>query len=257
MGGLEMTWLKLDDQFHRHEKIAPLSDRAFRLHVTVLLECSAKLTDGKLPERLLQFLPRAPRGKTLSRVVDELLGSGVWERIGTDIVVHDFLDWNPSAAKVSELREKRSAAGRSGGKRSASKRQANAKQLLEQTGSKPEAKPNPVPVPVPTTSKEAVVVATTADSSGRPIPRKPVFPEMVKRETYQPSDRMVSWAQGLGLGSGELDSVMRDLLDKHGLRPHTLDWWDVRWMRFAETVAQQKTGKTGETMTIPSGIEVS
>lgn len=144
-----MTWLKLDDGFARHRKIAPLSDRAFRLHVTVMLECASQLTDGKMPKNLIDTLPKAPRGRALKSTIIELMESGVWEDCGEEVLVHDYLDFNPSAEEAKQLKDKRAAAGRAGGKQSGSKRQAKSKQVLEQSGSKTEAESNPVPVPVP------------------------------------------------------------------------------------------------------------
>ena len=86
---------------------------------------------------------------------------------------------------------------------------------------------------------------TRLDLAGRPLPRKPLFPEMVQREAYQPSQVMLDYGRGLGLADTDLDGVLRDLRDKHGLRPHTLDWWDERWLRFAD---HAKTGNSSRSV---------
>jgi hypothetical protein len=139
-----VTWLRLDDQIHRHEKIAPLSDRAWRLHVTAMLECCARLTDGKIARDMPVTWPAAPRGKALSKTIAELESKGLWELNDYGWMVHDFLDWNPSAEQVRETRKVRASAGQKGGKV-----KAKQKQTLKQNGSKTEAKLCPVPVPVP------------------------------------------------------------------------------------------------------------
>lgn len=47
-----MAWLRLDDRFCRHPKIAPLSDRHFRLWVGVLLWCAESRNEGRFtPEQ--------------------------------------------------------------------------------------------------------------------------------------------------------------------------------------------------------------
>lgn len=162
-----MTWLRLDDQFHRHRKVAPLSDAAFRLHVTALLECSNQLTDGRLDCVMVPILPRAPTGKALRNVTDELVRAGLWHLDGETWILHDFLDWNPSADEVRIKRETRANAGRIGGQQSGksrSKPEAIASPLLKQTPSKTEPKTNPVPVPVP------IPLGSKADGG---IPRPP------------------------------------------------------------------------------------
>lgn len=98
--------------------------------------------------------------------------------------------------------------------------------------------PAPAPVPDPVRSPEGDPgeerPPTQVDLAGRPLPRKPLLPEMVQRDAYQPSQRMLDYGRGMGLADTDLDGVLCDLRDKHGLRPHTLDWWDERWLRFAE-----------------------
>jgi hypothetical protein len=120
-------WVKLDDGFADHAKIDPLSHGAFRLHVAGLLWCGRTGSDGRItrdrPGRIM------PGFKTA--FVDELVDAGIWhqnehhcercEQPGDDAyIVHDFLDYNPTAAKVKAERQaaadrmkKRRAAARS------------------------------------------------------------------------------------------------------------------------------------------------
>ena len=44
-----MPFLNLDDNFAEHPKIHPLTDGAFRLHVSAMCYCARLKTDGKLP----------------------------------------------------------------------------------------------------------------------------------------------------------------------------------------------------------------
>ena len=107
-----MVWVKLDDRFAEHPKILALSDKAFRLHVAALCWCGRHLSDGVIPKNAHTQL-----GGTAS-TVRELLHAGLWVKSETGHVIHDYLKFNPTAAKVEKLRRERSDAGKMGaGKR--------------------------------------------------------------------------------------------------------------------------------------------
>lgn len=88
-----MTWVKLDDRFCDHPKIAGLSDRAFRAQVAALCYSAGVLSDGRIPQAVgVRIAGRATR---------ELEAKGVWQRIGQEgWQLHDFLDYQPSREKV-------------------------------------------------------------------------------------------------------------------------------------------------------------
>jgi len=100
-----VVWVKLDDGFPEHPKVAGLSDDAFRTHVEFLCYCARRLTDGLIPKRLAES----------QAACQELLDAGVWDR-GEDgsVWVHDYLDMNPSKKTVLHLRKVRSEAGQRG-----------------------------------------------------------------------------------------------------------------------------------------------
>lgn len=83
-----MPWLRLDDKFAQHPKVAELSDRAFRAHVATMLYCSEYVTKGKIPRAALRLT-----GAT-EKVIEELVQAGVWEREGDALEVHDFEIYN-------------------------------------------------------------------------------------------------------------------------------------------------------------------
>jgi hypothetical protein len=97
-------WLRLDDAFGDHPKIAGLSDRAFRAHVLGLLYCARQVSDGFVPTAL------APKGRTLA----ELTTAGLWTAVRRGFTIHDWLDWNPSRAEVDSKRHAKSMAGAKG-----------------------------------------------------------------------------------------------------------------------------------------------
>lgn len=118
-----MPWANLDDAFPSHPKALPLSDAAFRLHVSGICYAAKHKTDGVIHGDAVALL--APRFK--KAVLDELLRRALWHDLGdgcgTDTcpigvpesyVIHDFLEWNQSREQVEAIRERKRAAGRKG-----------------------------------------------------------------------------------------------------------------------------------------------
>jgi hypothetical protein len=100
------TWVRLDDAFPDHPKILGLSDAAFRLEVTAICYAHRNLTDGWIPEA---FPP--PR---LARSVPALVDARLWVPNGSGWGLNDYLDWQTSKARIEQIREQRSQAGRRG-----------------------------------------------------------------------------------------------------------------------------------------------
>lgn len=98
-----MPWVKIDDRFPSHRKIALLSDRAFRLHVSAICWCSENLTDGRITDRELKLIAHI-RG--LKATAKQLEDAGLWDRTDDGWVIHDFLDYNPSRTQVLAERKK-------------------------------------------------------------------------------------------------------------------------------------------------------
>lgn len=98
-----MTWVKIDDQMPRHPKTWRLSDGAFRLHIAGLCHAAAYATDGHIDEAYLHSLTPTPRRARAH--ADELVSAGVWEKVPTGFCVHDYLDYQLSAAQVEAQRK--------------------------------------------------------------------------------------------------------------------------------------------------------
>lgn len=101
-----MPWVRLDDRFPTHRKVALLSDRAFRLYVSGLCWASENLTEGVVLDRELTLLARVRNTKAAAK---ELEAAGLWDRIHDGWQIHDFLDYNPDRAKVKADREANAA----------------------------------------------------------------------------------------------------------------------------------------------------
>lgn len=101
-----MPWVRLDDRFPTHRKVALLSDRAFRLHVSALCWASENLTEGAILDRELAVIARVRGAKTAAK---ELEAAGLWDRIADGWVIHDYLEYNPDRAKVKAARDANAA----------------------------------------------------------------------------------------------------------------------------------------------------
>jgi hypothetical protein len=98
-----MPWVKLDDRFPSHRKVALLSDRAFRLHVSAICWCAENLTDGSIGDR---ELPLVAHIRGIKATAKELQEAGVWDRTDDGWMIHDYLDYNPSREQVLLERKK-------------------------------------------------------------------------------------------------------------------------------------------------------
>jgi hypothetical protein len=157
-----MTWAKLDDRFPDHEKIAPLSNSAFRLHVTALCFAAAQLTDGVLVDGALRRIGWA--STDLAADVQELVAAQLWETHAQGYVIHDFLEYNPSRAEVEAHRQQVSAERSKAGKAGMASRWHNKNNKTITNGiTNAYQNDNPGPGPVPVVnnvknnSKEEVV----------------------------------------------------------------------------------------------------
>jgi hypothetical protein len=136
-----MVWFKVDDNFHSHPKTLMAGKAAVGVWVCLGSWSSQHGTNGVVPTTVaLSFGGR----HQLRALVDV----GLLEVTDDGYLLHDFLDYNPAAERVAEVKQARAQAGSKGG----SKRQANARANAERDVSKPQAESNPVPEPVPITS---------------------------------------------------------------------------------------------------------
>lgn len=98
-----MPWVKLDDRFPSHRKIALLSDRAFRLHVSAMCWCAENLTDGHIGDRELALVTRVRGVKATAQQLED---AGLWDRTEDGWEIHDYLEYNPSREQVLIERKK-------------------------------------------------------------------------------------------------------------------------------------------------------
>jgi len=170
-----MGWVRIDDSFAQHPKVAGAGPLAMALQIAGICYCNQNLTDGFIPwavaHRLLswEFLgPQEEKGRkrfqiavtsgmcgddvTSEFVIRLLLEAGMWHEVDGGYVIHDYLDYQPSREQVLAEREQKQEAGRKGGLASARARaqaggqapakasaqaraQAKANQVLKQNSS--------------------------------------------------------------------------------------------------------------------------
>ena len=181
-----MTWVRLDENFAEHPKVARAGPLGIAMHVAALCYCNRHLTDGFIPKEIVRTLldftglgMRMWDGDMVggghdaewSLVVDDLVEAGLWEPVDDGWVIHDYHDYQPSKEHVQAVRKERQAAGRKSGesrrlKQSASNSEANDEQSVQQSASKGQTKAEPVPVPVTEVSTSSL----RSDDAGASIP---------------------------------------------------------------------------------------
>lgn len=113
-----MPWAKLDDRMHRRRKIRGLSDAAWRLYVSVILDCCAEQSDGEIEGwTLRELLPHHHEEHVRELISRGLLhdapgcdsptclGSQGLPVAGDLFVVHDFAQWQISANGWSAMKD--------------------------------------------------------------------------------------------------------------------------------------------------------
>lgn len=104
-----MTWTKLDDGFHGHPKIRRAwRDRtALGLYVLAVNHATCYELDGRISPEFVE--DQVPDQSERDRAVTVLIECGLWEPNGEGWVIHDFLKYQPSRAKLREGRERDAA----------------------------------------------------------------------------------------------------------------------------------------------------
>jgi hypothetical protein len=134
-----MSWLRLDDDMLDHPKwIRALRDggaEALLVWTRLSLWCSKHLTDGRIPGDTVAEVARLERSKTRARALQALVEHGLCTRhVDGAIVIHGYLERNPSKADTIAERERRAK----------SQRDYTLRKKL--TGQQPIALPGPDPV---------------------------------------------------------------------------------------------------------------
>ena len=163
-----MAWVRLDDEFDEHPKIARVGPFGAWLQVQALCYCNRNLTDGFVPLAIAEAFMRrgivrideAGRRWTLGetcgmhgRDVQEadwaavLVEAGMWEVVPGGYRIHDYKDYQPSKARVIAARKAWNA------------RQKQHREKVSRRDSRV-SHASPVPVPVPESKEETLSFAS-------------------------------------------------------------------------------------------------
>jgi len=119
-----MSWLRIDDIFEDHAKVAPLSDAAHRMWMRVACWCKKPEnahSAGFVPAELLPIVSRLPAAKA-RKLAAELVASkggglfenGLWEARDGGWQFHDWDNYQPPERPPSDVHAAKSAAGKKG-----------------------------------------------------------------------------------------------------------------------------------------------
>ena len=108
-----MAWVRIDDAFPGHPKVASIcvAKRPFavQLHINALCWSNAYLTDGRIPIEHVHVLgsdiPIASPTTAPLEIAEVLVAAGMWERDGNSFRIHDFHDFQPSRRQVEARRK--------------------------------------------------------------------------------------------------------------------------------------------------------
>lgn len=125
----EMPWIRIDDHFNEHPKLAGVGPLGWAMWLAGLAYCNRNLTNGFIPWAVAKTLvsweflePKSNGGSnavtnvavtsgmsgddvTAQYVIDRLVWWGVWENGEEGYWVHDYLDYQPSRDQVQKERK--------------------------------------------------------------------------------------------------------------------------------------------------------
>lgn len=94
-------WVRFENTTPDSVKVASVSDRAHRLWFNAICYCSRAQSDGFVPAQLVLGLSVTATKATVSELVD----AGLLEPVERGYQVHDYLDHNPSRARITEMKQ--------------------------------------------------------------------------------------------------------------------------------------------------------
>lgn len=175
-----MAWVKIDDHFDEHPKLAKVGPIGWGVWLAGLAYSNRNRTDGFIPHAIAEGIGgrwrvRRPGADGIEEVWrlglscgdnDEDLDSDfvaallveaeLWETVDGGYQIHDYADYQPTREDADDLSAKRAEAGSRGGrakrKQTDSKLLSNMDAKADQVAGKSEAKDkhrDPVPVPDP------------------------------------------------------------------------------------------------------------
>jgi len=108
-----MAWVRIDDGYVQHPKMLAAGADGIALDIAAMCYCARQQTDGFVPAAMVPcLLPIKKHAATVRRLIE--LGRWVHDENRDGYIVHDYLQYNPTAAEIAEMRAAKSAAGKAG-----------------------------------------------------------------------------------------------------------------------------------------------
>lgn len=217
-----MAWVRIDDQFADHPKMAEVGPLGIALQISVLCYCNRFLTDGFFSKNVaVGILKRLGiKRNFLSKMVD----AGLWHEADGGYTINGYLEYNPSKEHTLAKREQTSNAAKSAAKSTNEKRWGSPEQSPERrTDSDTFGDTSgdtgwvaPVPVPLPRENLEiSKALGGVEGSPPKPPSFKPPSSEPPKTNgQFQPPE--------------EIKLLANDLLKTAGIGDRQ-DKRDVAW----------------------------
>jgi hypothetical protein len=105
-----MSWLELDDGILEHPKFIRAvklgGSEAVHLWLGLRAYCGKHLTDGAIPKDMLDEVRGPTNPKKREVALAALFTVGLLDDGGSDVLMHDFLDWSSSREAVLAARER-------------------------------------------------------------------------------------------------------------------------------------------------------
>lgn len=116
-----MPWVKIDDMFPHHPKVAEVGPLGLAMYVAGLCYSSRYLTDGFIPRSVIPMLldfdgvsiieddedeyPQSELPVNPVRIAKSLTDVGLWHQVSGGYQIHDYLKYQPSGEQVKIQRE--------------------------------------------------------------------------------------------------------------------------------------------------------
>lgn len=118
-----MAWWKGDDRSHTNAKLLAAGLDGTGLYFRMVSWSASNETDGKVPSHVIPMLAPGIPPKQIAKLLEKLTkkvgkSSPLLKKNRESFEINDYLEYNPSAAQIREIRAKKQAAGTIGGKRS-------------------------------------------------------------------------------------------------------------------------------------------
>lgn len=88
-----MTWIKVDDHFDEHPKMAAIGPTGWGVWLGGLAYSNRNLTDGFIPQAIAWRFQA-------EKVVGQLVQVGLWSEVAGGFQIHDYAQYQPSREQV-------------------------------------------------------------------------------------------------------------------------------------------------------------